>query len=256
MATNPFASALAVAEEVSGKKVEVKRSVIPNMSAIRLHNNLGDQDILVKFYGTNADITDITPSDTFFDGLQDRESVETMHASFAKEKGKDEKSYASRERDGLVDTADSKMEARGNLQAGYFFKHLNREGFKPLQIRVFKKIRSEEEKRRIETAHGKEAYHDQFVLEIRLTHESIFEEKLAACKAVGMGGLQPNHLFFRKLKNILCECRWGACTVFSNNTATFDPSITVNFRDGARRGQDAKELTVTDDGRITWVPVE
>lgn len=254
IATNPFAAALAEAEKTTGRTLPVRRSVIPTMQAIKLHKNRGDQDILVKFYGTNADITDITPHNTFFDGLQDREAVETVHALFAKAIGRDEKSYTGRERNGLVDTADSKMEKRGALQAGYFFKDLHGAGFRPLQVRVFKKIRSVEEKQRIVKVHGSETYEDQFVLEIRLVHESVWEEKLTAFQSCGMGGLQPKHDFFRALKKLVCPSRWGACTVFSNNTATLDPTVTINFRDQTRGGQ-PQELAL-EEGKIVWVPAK
>ncbi len=240
-------SPLSALEAVKGKSV-----TMPTRQSIRLHKDRGDQDVLVKFYAPGEVIKSLIHP--IFDKtyeLRDQEAANKRHAEIARILGYDRKSAEGRIREGAHDTADFKMEGKGQLRAGHFLKQLESHGFKIIQSLCYAKARGAEEQNRLTDKYGPENVHIQHVIEIRFAHESVFGDKLLAMQTAGEKGLGRNQVFLQELRNRVCPSQWGACTVFSNNTATVDPTITVNFRNPPV-GTKPQELALVD-GEIKWI---
>lgn len=201
--------------------IALKKVTLPTRATASLHKNRGDQDILVKWYFGSDDVRKFIPEGVHWDGMVDQESIEQEHAAFARAVGKSWKGAEDRIRKGARDTADWKVESGntkpGTVSADGLWESLEEHGFNLLRARAYISRRRSDQRG---------------VIELRFTHESVFQESLAALSAVvGMEkvqGTKPTGCLREELKKMMAF-KMGFCTVFSN-TATFDPTITINFR--------------------------
>jgi len=213
-ATSPFVG-------LQKADLALKNTVMPTRQIGRLHKDRGDQAILVKWFFNPAEVQRFIPKGIFWAGMVDQARIEEEHASFAQAFDKSWKAVTGRIREGAFDTADSKVESgnekHGVVSADGLWGALEAHGFKLLRAHAYISRRDNNQKG---------------VIELRFVHNSVFEISHVAL-AGALGGLKgkglcPGGDLISEL-NKMMYFKMGFCTVFSN-TATFDPTITINFR--------------------------
>lgn len=237
---NDIKNALAEAEAAAGAKIKTKGTTMPTVQAIRLHKRRADQAVLMKWYMDPDDVRHVMPRGIRWDGLVDQTSVEEAHAAFAQQMGKHSKSGVGRIREGAVDTADCKMEsspARASVCCEGIWDSLVGHGFQLVRAHAYQSSRGNNYKG---------------VIEMRFVHEEDAEVAREAMRVCNMQGIitRPESRLVGQLREFTMF-RSGFCTVFSN-TATVDPTITVNFR-GEPSNKGESRILLLHEGCLRFV---